>query len=392
MFLHGCGAQDDRVAGEETRRRASLRLAVIRVEVLEDRFLLSGGSTVGLIAHEVPLFRGVRAIVDNSRQRREVVSPMIDLITSPGAHRSIHGASVNSAHMKATHHSINENPAAGLLCDGLHGEGSAGLVHNVPPVHYSPADGGSTVPAPITVYAPATQPDTASSEPASPTGPSWGGSVGTSIAVALPSPMPVGVPAGGIFKAPADHLGGTTGSLLSIDAVAADPSSIGVVPAGAEATFVGGAGFTQASILSPSPGSASARGAPSRALAPTVSQARFDSADNTAQERAILPDVTAYWPAIQPASARLKLTRTPLRGAVLPADLLVDDVHQPAGTEPALAMPTVLRAVNNDTAKTARNDRPLAAGLAIYGAACMAVGVAAPALTPRMHRRKRRSR
>jgi hypothetical protein len=81
-----------------------------------------------------------------------------------------------------------------------------------------------------------------------------------------------------------------------------------------------------------------------------------------------------------------------LDGAIAPADVLTSDPPAPAAAEPSPAAVALLAARDDDSSDAARDERPFVAGLAIYGAACMTIGVTAPGLTPLVRRRQKRKR
>jgi hypothetical protein len=203
--------------------------------------------------------------------------------------------------------------------------------------------------------------------------------------------MPAGFPAGGIFKPPTEHPGGDSGSLVSVDTVAADLSSLGVTPVVTAATSGGRDGFTQGSIVSATARPALVRPAPSGAITQALSQTWTDAGDTTGHERAVLPDLTAYWFAVRPVSLRSKGTPQASPDiSTKPDDALAADTQGP-GVARSFADLTLLNDGDDASARSARNERRGVTGLAIYGAACMTVGVAAPGLTPLIRRRKPQS-
>ena len=217
--------------------------------------------------------------------------------------------------------------------------------------------------------------------------------------VTLPSPIPAGVPASGIFKPSADRIGGDSGILLSVDAVAADLSTLGSarvdtreVAAAASGTSLA---INQGPIAAPTLGSAPAIQAPAAAPGPTLGQRSTDAVNNRQHERAVLPDLTAVWPAagsVNPQPSRA-LPDVPANqdGLVTPPDVLAVAAKEPVAAANSVAVLTPVDAHGDATANPVRNERPFGAMLASYGAACMTIAVAAPGLTPLFRRRKRRS-
>jgi hypothetical protein len=308
---------------------------------------------------------------------------------------------MTSATAAAIRLSVEKKPTASSLIQGLRGQNSAGFVPAAPAVQTSPTLSPQATPSlsPFFVPAAVTVPVITGAFPQWPVGPIWRGSPDASVFVTLPSPIPAGVPASGIFKPSADRIGGDSGILLSVDAVAADLSTLGSarvdtreVAAAASGTSLA---INQGPIAAPTPGSAPAIQAPAAAPGPTLGQSSADAVNTKEQERAVLPDLAAVWPAAGSVSPRPSraLPDVPANqdGLVTPADVLAVAAKEPVAAANSVAVLTPVDADSDETAKTLRRERLIVVGLAIYGAACVTIGVAAPGLTSLIRRRKRRS-
>ncbi len=358
-MFHGFGVNHWKSKCGSIRLRSSMQVAVVRLELLEDRFLLAGYSASGLSD------LGTTPAVSPTTQQANVSTGA----TSAGTHGGVSSGVADSST------SDQQEPPANSPIATPAGGSTPGSV----------AQGASMSPA-CSAFCVATGASAAGGYEGS-SSPGTGGVTTSQVpSITLPLPMPPGVPAGGIFKQFAVPSSSGPVGVLSLDPVAVDLSPLSTAPAvtSGVATISQGSqptslatqatttsirfGVVQPSLMSPA--ASASRTVP---IVATVIPGR---------QRAQLPDVFALAPLKAPERASVD---TP--GFADPT-LSDGSITAPATMTQRLValMPSsgVAGAAQPGEAETAQNERAhtlIPANLAIYSATSLTIGVSAPGLT-----------
>jgi hypothetical protein len=386
------------------RRRASTQFAVVPLERLEDRFLLSGVSAAGLSDLRTTPGLTSPAVTDRSSLAPGLVSTAIqqpNVSTSAAKDRAQRGASSAAAELPTSRQaqpagmSPSDEPQSGSVMgsaeesdpteqNGLPtpGPGTNGSSLNKPckgsssGYTFSPEAGSATVPTSSTMTVPCGAPIQFPS-------------------ISLPLPMPPGVPAGGVFKQIAANSASANVSVLLLDPVAVDPSTVSsgpVTSSSVTGTFHGGpTSALAAQSATNMPGVGFLKSSLRSASDSTRRLIAIDTAANPARPRAELPDVATL--------AAVAMPKSPVSDLAQDADPRpsIDSMKVPKKTTQELvsreASPSVMNRIDPaDTEKTDRNEKRIAAKIAIYSAASLMVGVSAPGLTSVIHRGKAKAK
>ena len=252
MLFRGLGVNPAKSKIGTFRRRASARFAVVRLERLEDRFLLSAGSTAWVSDLRATPDLSSSAVTDVSSRAPGPVLPAIQQAnaatgaTEDGAQNGVSNAAAGLSTSDQTQPgatSPTDNPQSG---SGMGASEATGATeqNGSPPLDsgtngsspYQPCDVSSASYTASSGAGPATL------SPPSPTSIASGMQSQPSP-ISLPLPTPAGVPAGGIFKQMAARAANANLSVLYLDPVAVELSTSGsapVSPSGIAGTSHGG--------------------------------------------------------------------------------------------------------------------------------------------------------
>ncbi len=325
------------------RRRASTRFAVVRIERLEDRFLLTGRSA----AAEPPTSGPQQPAASSSTDQKQGGSG-----TGSSGTSSPTGQSGSPAPSAATNECSLNQPCA-LDFAGFTTSLAAG------PVTTSPL---STTSVPAGVLSP----------PPS---------------ISIPLPMPPGVPAGGIFKQIAARSTVANVSVLYLDPVAVDGSPVSLAPAAS----LGVTGAIHGGL----PSSLSAQSAANtlgfgllKSSVRTLSDSPprllpNETAARRQRPRAELPDITAL--------SAVGVPRDPVSELVGDANPRpsINSMAEPTKVLASVAFPPVVNRIDlgeADAAETDLNEKRIPANLVIYSGISLIVGISAPGLTSMIRR------
>ena len=403
MLLRWLGMHPGKANCGSLRRRASTQFANVRLELLEDRFLLSDSSASGLSDPQIRPDLSSPTETDCSAQVPVLGSPAIPQVNATPGATDDQGRSDMSIAGDELPTSGQQQPAAAPSTGKQHGGNDSGSsdLSNPNDQNGSPASGsGTTGSSPEQLcaadaagltYSPGT--GVATLSPPS-TLSLTSGVFSQPTSTSLPLPMTQGVPAGGIFKQIAGHSTIANLGVLSPDPVAVDLSTLSSAPmasaggtgsahgghpssvAAQSATNTLGIGFLKPSIRS------SADSSP-RPI-------RIDTAARPARPRAELPDVTALATVavpMNPVSAVLEdaNSRSSSDSTTEPMKKFQDLVAWEAST-------SAIYPVSPGEAETDLYENRIPVNLTIYSAASVMVGVSAPSLTSVIRRGKAKAR
>ena len=242
MLFRGFGVNPEKSKIGAFRRRASARFAVVRLERLEDRFLLSAGSMAWVAGLHATPDLSSPAVTDAPSRRAPLYVPVSP--ANQQANTTI-GATADGAQSGVS------NAAAGLSTSGQPQPGATSPTDE--PQSGSGAGASDAPDATDPNGSPTLDSDTNASfvdqpcdassgeytvssgagpvtlSPPSPTSLPFG-MPSQPPPISLPLPTPAGVPAGGIFKQIAAHAANANLSVLYLDPVAIDLSTSGSAP------------------------------------------------------------------------------------------------------------------------------------------------------------------
>jgi hypothetical protein len=402
MLFRCLGMRSGKANCGSLRRRASTQFADVRLERLEDRFLLSDSTVSGLSDPKTRPDLSSPTETDRSAQAPGPVSrgnPHVN--TTPGATDDLAQSGVSNADDEQPT-SGQQQPAASSSTDKQQG-GNDTDSSNVP----GPTEqNGSSAPGSGTTGSSFSQPcalDSAgyisspgsviatTSAPSTISLPSGVPSVPPSTS--LPLPIPPGVPAGGIFKQVAAHSTIANLSVLSLDPVAVDlstSSSASIASTGVTGAVHGG---QPASLAAQSATNTLGFGFLKRSLRSWSNSSPrlipIETAAQIARPRAELPDVTAL--------AAQGVPKNPDSEVFEDANPRpsIDSMTEPMKTQELATREASSIAVNRidpGEAETALKEKRISVNLAIYSAASLVVGVSAPGLTSVIRRGKVKAR
>jgi hypothetical protein len=358
-MFHGFGVNHWKSKCGSIRLRSSMQVAVVRLELLEDRFLLAGYSASGLSD------LGATPAVSPPTQQSNVSTGATSAGTQSGVCSAGAGSST-SDQQELPADFAPEMPAGGSA------PGSVG-----PGASMSPA---------CSAFCVATGASAAGGYGGS-SSPGTGGVTTSQVpSITLPLPMPPGVPAGGIFKQFAVPSSTGPVGVLSLDPVAVDLSPLSTAPAltsgvaaiskGSQPTSLAAQASTTSirfGVVQPSLISYSESASRTVPIVATVIPGR---------QRAELPDVFALAPLKAPERASVD---TPGFADPTLSDGSITTPTTMTQWLVALArLSGVAGAAQPGEAETAESEREhtlIPANLAIYSAATLTIGVSAPGLT-----------
>ena len=358
-MFHGFGGNTGKSKCKSIRMRSSLQFTVVRLELLEDRFLLANSSAAAISDS------GTTSAVSPATQQANVSSDA----TAVGAH----GGTTNATSDPST--SDQQEPQANSSTDTKGGSVpvSAALAESVTPCSsttYSPAAGLAG--APVSGGSSALGTGGVTNSPPS--------------SISLPLPMPPGVPVGGIFKQVAAHSNSGLASALSLDPVAVDLSPTGSASAVISGVAVAAHDGQSTSLALQAANSTLRFGVVQPSLKLSSGSAPravpVETAVTPGRQRAVLPDVAALVPvddAISPSSdpvgfLDLKLPERAMTELAATMQILV-------GLAPSSGEWGMIDSGGVSRALTQRDESGIPADLAIYSAASLTVSVSAPGLT-----------
>jgi hypothetical protein len=342
MFLHGCGVRLVRSLGRSPRQGKSAHLAVVRVEVLEDRFLLSGAAAKRLGFPTRPMLphggAGVSAAILLVDEAVRAGRPMIGAVPVP------------------------RSQVTGSTGSGARGS-SISVAKTLIPVgakdRDKPKQGGTTVLRPGMTLSPEIGPGMSGATGGDHSGEGGIAPIPVPFTILLPSPVPRAVPAGGVFQQLADRPSQRDGEEPSPDSVAMD--SFSLVPI-ADAPAAIAVALHGLGLSTPAGRAAEAPLGIDVSRPPTSAAPRrrpTEQPGGPGPERAELPDLLAPDPTAGPTPPRLD-----------------EDRSNGAGR----SSETMSAHGANVIPETRRGEHRLAVRLAIYGAASLIIGVSAPGL------------
>ena len=366
MLYHRLGLSLAKLQRGLIRRRSSAQYAVVPLELLEDRFLLSGNPSGGIVGVSTKPDSSAAALVDNRPDPPGPLPPGIQRVTASNSETPTGNANADAGAREASGSTIDGGSQdAGMpdtvLCDGVvSGAGFAKWTWTT-----------TSSQLPTVCFAASAQNASAS----------------------LPSPLPPGVPAGGIFNQAAARSSTANISVLSLDPVAVDLAPPGSVAAGS-------LGFA-AVVARCQPTSVSAQPAATGFGLSFVNSVVGPSSDSNLRpvatatitrprgQRAELPDVTTFVPldVANGPSADFVGRAGPQRVSGSTTDLSAETQHLGAIVTLPAAQRSVVRR-ESDSSQNESAERWIPANLVIYSAASMMVGVSAPGMTPLARRSK----
>jgi hypothetical protein len=419
MLFHSFGGNDEVRSGGAARPRSSAQI-VIRLELLEDRFLLSGASggessvvnstnltSPGLIGsvsptpgtvsppiQEVNAPNGVASAgnVDNSTQNESAVVPASQQ-QAPASDTQKNGSTSGSA---TAPNSISQVESGSSVVYGA----------NSGSVEFCTTGSGNATSSAGVGSGTSTQTSAGvgsgtSSQPSSTNfGPAASGSIPPpssstqSASISPPLPNPAGVPAGGVFRQVAANSFNATVGVLHIDPVASDLSASGPAAVG----FSGSA----LSVYTGQPASLAAQPAPSiigfriprpSLLSSSDSSPVFVSLETAAaggRERAELPDIAELALIDRPVSAVSNASESPDPKATDASLAALTTSAQEVALPAPTGLPGPIDPAESDTDDGHRARQRMSTNLVIYSATSLSMAASAPGLTSMIRRGKRR--
>jgi hypothetical protein len=407
MLLRWFGMDPEKSNRGSPRRRSSTQFAAIRLELLEERFLLSGTPAQGLSAlHYGPILTSP-AEIDSSPPAPGPVSSAGQPASAPETGEGAQGddpkanaplkpgAQQQAATASSNEQAQNQNVSADAFAAGSNGQsgssaagsGSAGAPVTQP---CSVGSGGSAssqgaVSATNSQASSPSFPGLQSSQ--TPTSSLPTGAPFQPSSVSLPLPMPSGIPVGGIFTQIAAHGNHASVSVLSVDAVAIDFSSLNsapVTPIVAPAAGQPAALITQAAGSAPGPGGV-LRGSLRLSSNSTPRLKPLEITKRPARERAQLPEVVA-----------LESSGIPNNGPVFEMVQSAIPTTKPEALLVSQELPAVDIGIDpgetGTGGQTDRDEQRASADVIVYSAGWVTVAVSAPGLTSMTRRGRRRVR
>jgi hypothetical protein len=412
MLFHSFGVNVEVRYGGAVRPRSSAQF-IIRLEVLEDRFLLSGASAGGcsvvnstpdltspaLIgsvspapgAGSLPVQAGIAATgmasagsVDKSTQNESAAVPASQQQapaaadssdTQKNGSTSGSSAAPNSAGQSGSENSgadvtyaTNSEPCSGQIVTGNSTAVVGGGTSSQPSsINFQPA-GSTSIPPPSSAQ---------------------------SVSISPPLLNPAGVPAGGIFNQLTSHSINANVSVLYIDPVASDLSGSGSAAVGSSRSAL--------SLSTGQPASLAAQSAPNiigfrvprpSLLSPTDSSPRVVSVKTAvpaARERAELPDIAELALIERPVGTVANPLKSPnpesADASLVAPTTSAQEVALPAPP----GMPSPIDPSESDTVDGHRARHRMSTNLVIYSATSLTVAASAPGLTSTIRRGKQRN-
>ena len=378
MLFHRLGVSPEKSHCRSVRPRSSTQFAVVRLELLEDRFLLSGNPADGFSAAGTMPDRSLSALIDKRSPPSAAVLP-----ANPQANAS---ASQTPSDLK------RNNGASGSGSGRASGPAVPGGPQNPGPWVYSPEEPFGLSDSAVGSL----QGGGRGTGTSLPTPPPPSAVPAQNSSISLPSQFAAGVPASGIFKQSTVFSNSANISVLSLDPVAVDlspPSPLLAVSSG----FATAARGAQPNSYAVGPAMTTLRlGDAKTSLVPAHDRSQRSLATGTTstriRQRAELPDVAALAPVVTDSSMADSVGHVAAKAS---DDVITDG---PAKTLQAVSRPALpmgpLRVVVHEAepSESEREDEQMPANLAIYSAASLVVGVSAPGMTSQVRRDTRRSR
>jgi hypothetical protein len=412
MLFHSFGVNDEVRYGGAVRPRSSAQF-VIRLEVLEDRFLLAGASAGGysvvnstpdltspaLIGSvspapgtaSTPVQAGNAATgmasagsVNKSTQNESAAVPASQPQAPAAANSSDtqkNGSTSGSSTAPNSAVQIgSENPGADVTYDTTAEPCMGGTVTGNCPAGVG---GGISSQASSINFGPA---GSTSIPPPSSTQP---------VSISPPLLNPAGVPAGGIFTQVASHSINANVSVLYIDPVASDLSASGPAAVGSSGSAL--------SLYPGQPASLAAQSAPNiigfrvprpSLFSPTDSSPRVvlvKTAVPAARERAELPDIAELALIERPLGTVSNPLESPDPESADAALVALTTIAQEVALPAPPGLPSPIDPGESDTADGHRARHRMSTNLVIYSATSLTVAAAAPGLTSMIRSGKRRN-
>jgi hypothetical protein len=406
MLFHSFGVNDEVRYGGAVRPRSSAQF-VIRLEVLEDRFLLAGASAGGCsVVTSTPDLTSP-ALIGSVSPASETESPPVqagNAATGMASAGSINKSTQNES--AAVPASQQQAPAAADSSDtqkngstsrssaAPNSAGQSGSENSGTDVTYAansaPCSGsctavvgsGTSSQSSSINFQPA---GSASIPPASSTQP---------VSISPPLLNPAGVPAGGIFNQVASHSITANVNVLYIDPVASDLSASGPAAVGSSRSAL--------PLSTGQPASLAAQSAPNiigfriprpSLLSPTDSSPRVvlvKTAVPAAPERAELPDIAELALIERPVGTVSNPLESPDPKSVDASLVALTTSAQEVALPAPPGLPNAVDPGESDTADGHRARPRMSTNLVIYSATSLTVAASAPGLTSTIRRGKRR--
>jgi hypothetical protein len=382
MLFQPFGVSAEKAYCGSIRARSATHVAVVRLELLEDRFLLSGEPGMSRAKNTL----GVSALVfiDTHRHAARAVSAAVPManesVSEPPSSEDgsdAGGVPGPAAPQGATVPNEPQNsgswgPDSPAFCAQV-ASGSGSSQGNG-----APQGGGDATATP-------SQPVSISFSP-----------TGQNSQISVPSPTPPGIPAGGIFQQGSAHANGANISVLYLDPVVVDLSSPSLASASSPRFAAAVTGGQPTSLAAQPAAPTLGLGVVKRLLGPSIdSTQRSVAAATTAarlRQRAELPDVAALAPVVVPETRNADVVGSI---AAKPSDDLLS--QRPNENEPTIALtafpggPLSINQLEAEFFTNELGEKQLPANMVIYSAASLMVGVSAPGMTSLVRRGKRRS-
>jgi hypothetical protein len=411
MLFYSFGVNDEVRYGGAVRPRSSAQF-VIRLEVLEDRFLLAGATggessvvistpdltapaLIGSVspapeAESLPVQAGNAATgmasagsVDKSTQNESAAVPASQQQAPAAADSSDtqkNGSTAGSPEAPDAVVTGSENSGTGITyntaastCTGGTATGSSsagvgsGRSSQPSSTNFQPA-GSTSIPPPSSAQ---------------------------SVSISPPLLNPAGVPAGGIFNQLTSHSINANVSVLYIDPVASDLSASGPAAVGSSGSAL--------SLYPGQPGSLAAQSAPNiigfrvprpSLLSPTDSSPRVvlvKTAVPAARERAELPDIAELALIERPVGTVSNPLESPDPESADAALVALTTSAQEVALPAPPGLPSPIDPGESDTADGHRARHRMSTNLVIYSATSLTVAASAPGLTSTIRRGKQRN-
>ena len=400
MLFRCFGVKPEKSTCGSFRPRSSTQFAVVRVELLEDRFLLSGGTARGRWGPISTPDLSLPALIDNASQASGTVSPATQKVTVPIDAASVGARQGTSGNVVALPASSQQAPAVAASTDKQTSGGTSGSsgVPGSAGQNGSVNSGSSTLTPPAIGFCSVAGATGSSSSGAGVATPSQPLSLSPpsstqASSISPPLPMPGGVPAGGIFKQIAAHSTSANVGLLNLDPVASDLSLSSPAATGSSVVPTGIHGGQPASLV--------AQPATTRLGFRLVTTKMLSSSDS-------IPDVVPIETPARPGGERAELPEiTALASDVVPERAVSElvefgDPNSSNGsiTEPTMraqewvvlvpspGLPIPIDPGKAQMAESDRKERRIPPIFAVYSSALLTVAVSAPGLASMIRRGK----
>jgi hypothetical protein len=407
MLFHSFGVNDEVRYGGAVRPRSSAQF-VIRLEVLEDRFLLSGASAGGCsVVNSTPDLTSP-ALIGSVSPASETESPPVQ--AGNAATRMASAGSINKSTQNesaAVPASQQQAPAAADSSDtqkngstsgsstAPNSAGQSGSENSGTDVTYAansaPCSGSCTA---VVGSGTSSQSSSINFQPAGSTSIPPPSST-QPVSISPPLLNPAGVPAGGIFNQLTSHSINANVSVLYIDPVASDLSASGPAAVGSSRSAV--------SLSTGQPASLAAQLAPNiigfrvprpSLLSPIDSNPRVvlvKTAVPAVRERAELPDIAELALIERPVGTVSNPLESPNPESADASLVALTTIAQEVALPAPPGLPSRIDPGESDTADGRRARPRMSTNLVIYSATSLTVAASAPGLTSTIRRGNRRN-